>query len=143
MSGSTSILQNATAYLEWNGDLVLTPGGSIQMASGWDLVRERIIRRFLTNGAVPLPDGTTTPPDYVFSPTYGLGAGALIDQNPDANWRVNFVRRLREAVAADSATDPGSIPSIQVTTPAIGVVQVFVSVKLISGQQGSFSLTVG
>ncbi len=113
------------------------------MASGWDEVRERIIRRFLTNSALPLPDGTTTPPDYVFDPLYGLGAGALIDQNPDATWRANFSRRMREAVVADSAVAPSSVPSINITTPLIGVTEVYVGIQLISGQQGSFSLTLG
>lgn len=131
-----------TFYLEWNGDLILTPNGSVLMAQGWDEVRERIIRRFLTNSALPLPDGTTTPPDYIFDPLYGLGAGALIDQNPDASFIAGFTRRMREAVVADAATDPGSLPSITVTTPYIGALQVFVAVQLISGQQGSFSMVL-
>ena len=32
-------------YLEYNGDLIVTPNGSIQTAVGWDQVRERILRR--------------------------------------------------------------------------------------------------
>ena len=112
------------------------------MCSGWDEVRERIIRRFLTNCAIRLPDGSTTPPDYVFSPLYGLGAGALIDQNPDAQWRANFTRRMKDAVAADSATDPGSVPSIKITYPFPGLTQVFVGITLTSGQQGTLSLTI-
>jgi len=132
-----------TAFLEWNGDLILTPNGSILMAVGWDMVRERIIRRFLTNSSLPLPDGTQTPPDYVFDTLYGLGAGALIDQNPDANFRTNFTRRMREAVVADAATSPGALPSILITTPMIGLIQVYVAIQLISGQQGSFSITFG
>jgi hypothetical protein len=132
-----------TYYLEWNSDLILSPNGSVLMASGWDEVRERIIRRFLTNSSVPLPDGTSTAPDYVFDPLYGLGAGALIDQNPTAAWTADFKRRMREAVAADAATSPGALPSIRVTKPTIGVVQVFVAVQLVSGQTGSFSMTFG
>lgn len=133
----------STMYLEWNGDLVLTANGSILMASGWDEVRERIIRRFLTNSAIPLPDGTTTPPDYVFDPLYGLGAGTLIDQNPDANWRANFTRRMREAIVADAAVAPSAVPSINITMPMIGLTQVYVGIQLISGQQASFSMTLG
>lgn len=140
---SSSASQGNTFYLEWNGDLVLIPNGSVLMASGWDEVRERIIRRFLTNSAVPLPDGSTTPPDYVFDPAYGLGAGALIDQNPTANWTAGFTSRMRQAVVADAATDPGALPSILVTTPMIGAIQVFVSISLISGNQGVFSMTFG
>lgn len=140
MSGSTASIPNTTFYLEWNGDLIITPNGSVMMATGWDEVRERIIRRFLTNSAQPLPDGTTTPPDYIFDPLYGLGAGALIDQNPNAAFVSEFTRRMREAVVADAATDPGALPSITVTSPAIGTLQVFVTIQLISGQQGGFSM---
>jgi hypothetical protein len=131
----------ADLFLEWNDDLVLTPTGSLRMASGWDQVRERIIRRFLTNSATPLPDGSTTPPDYVFAPFYGLSAGALIDQNPDDNFLADFKRRMRSAVLSDAAVDPGSVPSIEITRPAIGTLQIFVGIKLISGQQGSLSLS--
>lgn len=129
-------------YLEWNGDLVLTPNGSVLMAGGWDEVRERIIRRFLTNSPLPLPDGTSTPPDYVFDPSYGLGAGALIDQNPNAAWRADFTRRMRQAVVADAAAAPGALPSISIRTPQIGTIQIFVGIQLISGQQGTFSMTL-
>lgn len=121
----------------------ITPNGSVLMAAGWDEVRERIIRRFLTNSALPLPDGTTTPPDYVFSPTYGLGAGAMIDQNPDAQFMVELTRRMREAVVADAATDPGSLPSIRVSTPRIGLLRVYVGIRLAGGGQGSLTLTFG
>lgn len=140
MAGQTASTPVTTFYLEWNGDLIVTQNGSVLMAQGWDEVRERIIRRFLTNPALPLPDGTTTPPDYIFDPLYGLGAGALIDQNPNTAFLSAFTRRMRQAVVADAATDPGSLPSITVTTPTIGTLQVFVTVQLISGQQGSFSV---
>lgn len=142
LSAGVQIPPVCTFYLEWNGDLVLNSAGSVQMAVGWDMVRERIIRRFLTNSSIALPDGTSTPPDYIFSPLYGLGAGALIDENPDASFRANLNRRMREAVVADSATAPGALPSIAITTPAIGFVQVFVTVQLISGEQGSFAINL-
>lgn len=129
-------------YLEWNGDLVLTATGSVATANGWDDVRERIIRRFLTNSAAPLPDGSTTPPDYVFSPLYGLSAGALIDQNPTSNWIADFTRRMRAACLSDAAVDPGSVPSLSLTRPAPGTVVVYVGIQLVSGQQGSLSITL-
>lgn len=126
---------------EWNGDLLITANGSVSIAQGWDEVRERIIRNFLTNSAVPLPDGSTTPPDYVFDPLYGLSAGALIDENPTRAWIADFTRRMRQACLSDAAVDPGSVPSIQVTKPAIGTLQVFVSVSLVTGQQNGFSIS--
>lgn len=130
-------------YLEWNGDLVLTPTGSLQTAVGWDQVRERIIRNFLTNSAQTLPDGSTTPPDYVFAPSYGLGAGALVDQNPDAAFVADLTSRMRAAVMSDAAVDPGSVPKITITRPTGDTYEVFVDVTLSNGQQGQVAITLG
>jgi hypothetical protein len=129
-------------YLEYNQDLVLTPSGSVALAIGWDQVRERIIRNFLTNSAVQLPDGSTTPPDYVFSPFYGLSAGALIDQNPTQAYIADLTRRIRHACLSDAAVDPGSVPNVTVARPALDTIQVYVSVTLITGQQGSLSIAM-
>lgn len=129
-------------YLEWGGDFVLTPNGSIQTAINWDQVRQRIIRRFLTNSAQQLPDGSYTAPDYVFDIKYGIGAGALVDQNPTQDWLRDLTGRLRQSVLADSAVDQGSVPRMQVTGLGTDAYQVFASVKLINGQSGQVSITV-
>jgi hypothetical protein len=131
------------AYCEYNGDLVITPNGSIAVAVEWDQIRERIIRRFLTNSATPLPDGSVTPPDYIFDVFYGIGAGALIDQNPNQSYRRDLTRRMRQAVLLDTAVDPGAVPTIKITRPRIDAIQVFVTVKLSIGGTKSLSLTLG
>ena len=130
-------------YLEWNGDLVLTPNGSVQTAVNWDQARERIIRSFLTNSAQQLPDGSYTPADYVFDITFGEGAGALVDQNPDQAYILGLTQRMRQAVLSDASADPGQVPVIVITQPEPDTYQVFVSVPLIDGTQGSVSITLG
>ena len=130
-------------YLEWNGDLVLTPSGSAQTAVNWDQARERIIRSFLTNSAQQLPDGSYTPADYVFDITFGEGAGALVDQNPDQAYILGLNQRMRQAVLSDASADPGQVPVIVITQPEPDTYQVFVSVPLIDGTQGSVSITLG
>jgi hypothetical protein len=130
-------------YLEWNGDLVLTPNGSAQTAVNWDQARERIIRSFLTNSAQQLPDGSYTPADYVFDITFGEGAGALVDQNPDQAYILGLTQRMRQAVLSDASADPGQVPVIVITQPEPDTYQVFVSVPLIDGTQGSVSITLG
>ena len=130
-------------YLEWNGDLVLTPSGSVQTAVNWDQARERIIRSFLTNSAQQLPDGSYTPADYVFDITFGEGAGALVDQNPDQAYILGLTQRMRQAVLSDASADPGQVPVIVITQPEPDTYQVFVSVPLIDGTQGSVSITLG
>ena len=130
-------------YLEWNGDLVLTPNGSAQTAVNWDQARERIIRSFLTNSAQQLPDGSYTPADYVFDITFGEGAGALVDQNPEQAYILGLTQRMRQAVLSDASADPGQVPVIVITQPEPDTYQVFVSVPLIDGTQGSVSITLG
>lgn len=130
-------------YLDWNQDLILTPGGSAATCDGWDRVRQRIVRNFLTNSATPLPDGTITPPDYVFSPFYGLGAGALIDQNPDDNYRLDLTRRMRQAALLDTSVDPGAVPTVQIIEPQIGTNVVSVTVKLTNGDTGTVNILLG
>jgi hypothetical protein len=129
-------------YLEWNGDLVITPNGSIQTAVNWDQVRERIIRRFLTNSAMQLPDGSFTPPDYIFDINYGESAGALVDQNPTKAWLLDLTRRMRQAVQSDTAVDPGAVPQVTVISSGGNAFQAYVSVQLINGQSGQVSITV-
>jgi len=48
---------------------------------------------------------------------------------------------MREAVVADAATSPGALPSINISTPMIGLIQIYVGIQLISGQLGNFSIT--
>lgn len=129
-------------YLEWNGDLIRTPSGSVQGAVHWDRIRERIIRRFLTNSAQTLPDGSATPADYVFDPAYGIGAGALIDQNPTSAWLADLNRRMRQAVLSDAAVDPGSVPETIIKRSGARY-QIFVNVTLINGQPGQVSISIG
>lgn len=153
MSGTAATTQTAPTtptsppvmcdfYLEWNSDFILTPNGSIQTAVNWDRVRERIIRRFLTNPARALPDGSTTPPDYVFDPSYGFGAGALVDQNPTAAWRANLQRQMRQSILVDSAVDPGSVPTIGFVSLGHAW-QIIATVKLLNGQPGQIAITIG
>ena len=130
-------------YLEWNGDLVLTANGSVQFAVGWDEIRERIIRRILTNSASQLPDGSTTPPDYIFDPTYGLNGAAMVDQNPTQDFISRLKHRIRAGVLADAAIDPGTDPVINIDQPRPDIFRIFVSVTLIGGQTGQIAIQLG
>ena len=130
-------------FLEFNQDLILTPSGSIQFAVGWDNVRERIIRNLITNPAQALPDGTQTPADYIWNPSFGLGMGAMVDQNPTPSFLQDLKRRITQAVFTEAQVDPGTTPTIIIQQPTIGTYQVFISVNLANGQVGQVSLTLG
>lgn len=129
-------------YTEWGSDLVLTPNGSIQTASGWDRVRQRIVRSLITNSAQVLPDGTTTEPDYIYHPDYGIGAGSMVGQNPTASFQADLVSRINQAVLNDVSVDPGAMPVVIFRAPTPGTWIVFISVRLRDGTQGRVSVKI-
>jgi hypothetical protein len=109
----------ATLFLEWNSDFQVTPSGSLQLAVGWDEVRQRIIRRVVTNPAQQLPDGTTTTPDYVFHPDYGIGLGAMVDQDVNDDFLRKVEGKITRGILQDaSVTATSTPPSIQFYRPS-------------------------
>lgn len=129
-------------YIDWNGDLVLTAQGSLLLAQGWDLVRQRITRNLITNSAQLLPDGSTTVPDYVYHPSYGIGLGALVGQNPDAQYQQTIVGKITAAVQSDIDAMPGSAPVVKFAKPQPGTFVTNVSVQLSNGATGKISVAV-
>ncbi len=130
-------------YLDWNGDLVLTPNGSIQTAVGWDNVRQRIIRHMITNGLITLPDGTTLTPDYFFHVDFGNGLGSMIGQAPSAQYDEDLKRIIRLSCLEDAAVDPAFVPQVTFNTPRPDTREVHIVVKLKSGQYGQIFLRDG
>lgn len=138
----THQLGGADLYCEWNSDLVLTPNGGVQTAVGWDRVRQRIVRSLITSAAQKLPDGTTTPPDYVFHTDYGIGCGKLVGQNPTSEYRADLTRRINHAVLQDVTVDPGAVPTVVFNQPQPGTWVVFISVKLRDQTVGRVSVRI-
>lgn len=103
----------AAIFLEWGGDFITTPSGSIQVAVGWDQIRQRIVRRVITNPAEQLPSGVFTPPDYIFHPTYGLGLGSMVDQDLSDDFISQLEGRITAGVLADSQVNQSFTPQFQ------------------------------
>jgi phage baseplate assembly protein W len=83
----------ADAALLFGGDFAVSPSGDLAVAAGTALVRERLLRRLLTN-----------PGDYIWDPTYGAGLGRFVGQ-PASAARIRAVVRsqvFREAAVARS-----------------------------------------
>jgi hypothetical protein len=129
-------------YCEWNSDLIVTPWGGVQSATGWDNVRQRIVRSLITNSAQVLPDGATTEPDYVYHPSYGIGAGSLVGQNPTPAYQMSLIARINQAVLQDVAVDPGSLPTVIFRNPQPGTWVVYISVKLRDQTTGRLAVKI-
>lgn len=135
-------MSGADLSLDWNGDLTVTPSGSIQPAVGWTQVRQRIIRRIITNPARRLPDKTFTPADDVFAPDFGIGLGALVDQAFDQDFQAELERRIAQGVLEDVDVDTTIPPSIVFRRPNPSTLWIVIGVTLLTGQPGTISLKV-
>jgi hypothetical protein len=94
--------------LEWGGDLVVDDTGDFAIVDQADELRQRVMRRFLTNSQVL--DTTrglvSIMPDNLFEPTYGGNARAYVDATirPEIIGRIQnlLLQQLSEEPACDS-----------------------------------------
>lgn len=136
-------MANLDLLLEFGGDLVLTANGSIQTATGWDQVRERILRNLITNPLQTLPSGRITQPDYIFHVDYGFGAGSLVGQDVTVGFLEDLQSRIQTACSNDVAVDSSVPASVKFQEPSPGLLIVTISVLLLNGQSGQVSLSFG
>jgi hypothetical protein len=128
--------------LDYNADLTLTPSGSIQMATGWTQVRQRIVRRIITNPARELPDGTFQVADDIFAPTFGVGLGSLVDQAFDQDFQAELERKIAQGVLQDEDVNSTIPPSIIFQRPNPSTLVIVIGVTLLTGQPGTISIQV-
>ncbi len=129
-------------YLDWGQDFVLTSNGSLQMATGWDYIRQMLVRGLLTNPTNILPDGTPIPADDIFNPTYGVGAGSYVDQNITASIEGQLTQRVTTLATTIPGINPNITPSVTFKKPAPHELQMTVGLKLSNGQPGTVTLSI-
>lgn len=130
-------------YLDWQGDFLLTPSGGIQTAVGWDRIRQRIIRRAITNPAQQLPSGRYTPADYVFHPDYGLGMGSLVDNPFSDSLLLDLENKIVSACLQDVDVDNAYPPSVKFYREAPNSLWIVVGVTLVTSEQGEIAVYYG
>ena len=132
----------STAWLEWGGDLVLNQYGSVQMATGWDEVRQRITRRLLTIPRLKLQSGLEVPPEYIFHPNYGIGLGRRIGEPASQQFKQRVERAVREAVLIDQGVDVTRPPGISINIRPDHIVELDIVVYLKDKTAGTISLAI-
>ncbi len=133
----------AIFYLDWGGDYLLTPNGSIQQASGWDESRQLTVRTLFTNPSATLPSGKTIPPDYIFAPNFGAGLGLYVGQNMTRAQKNQLTVSIQSQVLSQQAVDPSVIPKVSFQNITDKIMIIFVSFKLKSGEEGTVVLQTG
>lgn len=127
-------------YADWNGDLILAQDGDVSRAVGWDAVRQRIIRRMVTNSAQTLSTGVQTAADYYFHPKFGFGMGSMVDGDFTPDFIEQLKSQISQAVFADDAVDTTIPPSIKFTQPTTDALWIVIGVTLVTGQVGQISV---
>ena len=130
----------ADLYLNWQSDLVVTPSGNLQLAVGFDRIRQRIIRRMITNPAQILPSGRFTPADYIFEQKFGLGLGALVDQPESDKMLASLEQHITAAVLQDDNIDTAAPPVIKFYREPSGGLYITIGVTTISGAPGQIAV---
>ncbi len=132
----------STLYLEWDDDFKQTSNGSVQLARGWDEVRQRIERRILTNAQFVQSDGTPVSADYYYHPEYGLSARARIGDDLNSDTISKIEQILYEGTIVDEAVDGNILPNITHQLLSTGEVLFSIGVTLASGQLGTINFTL-
>lgn len=132
--------QGPDFYLDWNGDFLLTPSGSIQTAVGWDRTRQRITRRLLTPPSRQQSDGTFSPPGYVFDPAFGVGLPQAVDRPTDQGTQATMLRNINQGVQEDSDVISTSPPSVKFIPSGADTIRIVIGVTLKNGQPGVIAL---
>ncbi len=131
-----------TLYLDWGGDLQINQNGGLVLATGWDQVRQRILRRLLTNQSFTLADGSPVPADYIYDPAYGIGCRRLVGEPGGEATQSRLRQMINAAVLVDEGVDINRLPQITITTFDSFTLYVEIVVYLLTGQPGVLQLTV-
>lgn len=114
----------ADIALEWGSDFYVSETGDLAVVDQADELRQRVIRRLLTNSAVldTVRGLVSTMPDNLFEPTYGGNARAYVDATvtPELIGRIEYLLRqqltqepqcdvLNSTVQVDFLKDSASI----------------------------------
>ena len=134
-------MPQADLFLEMGADFVLTSQGDLQLAYDWDLIRQSFERFVFTNAAVLLTNGQPQAADWIFNPTFGLSANAMLGQA----FTQNFISILEQAVyqgALQAATGNSSVPPIVTVNqgPSPNQINVTVVITPDNGEQQSLQV---
>lgn len=99
------------AYLNWGNDLTLSSGGDLLLTDGPTVLSEqRIIRRLMTS-----------PPDYIWSPSYGAGIPAFVGQTLSSDAYENIQAAILSNMFLENSVSQTPPPIISFQTIQSGL----------------------
>lgn len=110
----------------WYGnDVNVSASGDLLLIDGRDRVRQRILRRLLTNS-----NNDGFPSDYLWHPTYGAGCPRRVGETRDIN---AISAAIRSQIMAEAGVAKQPLPEIDVAPIDNGV---FVSIRYTDAETG-------
>jgi hypothetical protein len=130
--------------LEPGGDFKLSPNGGLAIVTGWDKLRQALLRELLTNPQLTLPSGLNVPGDYIFDTEYGIGINQYVDELEIGSLMTTLRNSIQQAVynCDDPQVDTSQQPAITFLTDPQGAIYVQVLVPLKSGTPGKLIFSV-
>ena len=124
MSGTVDL------YLDFGGDLSLSPSGDVQTVADPLKTQQRIIRRLLTNLG-----------DYIWNPLYGAGLPQFIG-SPTSVPTITAI--VQAQIALENTVAPTPAPVITVSSQPTGVVTVSIAyTDAATGQSSTLTFPLG
>lgn len=117
---------------QWGGDLDVGPGGDLAVAVGSQAVKQRILRRLLTN-----------PKTYIWNLNYGAGLPGFIGTTA-ARGQIEAIVRSQVMLEAAVARYPGTeITVSDLNGPGVGALEVSVRyTEVPNGRQNLVSIPI-
>jgi hypothetical protein len=129
-------------YCEWGQDIQVDQNGNIIPATGWDEARQHIQRILLTTCQETFLDGTSTAPENLFAPNFGLSFRAMVATEFDQQTLNTAKQKIAAAVAQEPSVNPSVPPVVTVTNPTQDEILVSVVVTLVNNQQAQFDVSL-
>lgn len=130
-------------YLELADDFKLNNNGGLLLGDGWDIIRQNFERFVFTNPAKNAVNGQPQPADWMFSPTFGLGARSMLGQTFGQDFISSLSQKVYQGALA-SATGNSNVPPVVSITRASNPQQINASVVItpIGQQQRTLSVSL-
>lgn len=128
---------NTTLKLEWGSDFELSQNGSLIMSTGWEQIKQRVLRRLLTNPSFKLADGSPISADYIFDQNYGQGCRRRVGEPISKDIQEKLEQAVNKAVVIDEGLAVAKPPLVEAYKIGTDQLWVQISITLKTGQSGT------
>ncbi len=127
-------------YLDWGADLIIKGTGDLQLAGGWDLVRQRCVRRALTTPATVDDRKQPVVADYLYDSAYGTGVRLKIGVAMTGQDLYDLQQAIAEGCLLEPLVARDPAPVIQTLASPDHTTLVRIGLTLTSGEDGAVAI---